>query len=184
MAAELDKYEILLGVTGGIAAYKSALLCSLLVQHGAKVSVVMTQNAQRFITPLTFSTLCGRKVYTDLWTDPQAYEVRHISLTAQADLIVVAPATLNIIGKMAVGICDDLLSTILAGADRGILLAPAMNHRMWNNPVTQRNIETLRKAGCHFIGPETGRLACGEESIGRMSEPQDIFARIVELLNK
>jgi len=184
VAAELDKYEILLGITGGIAAYKSAMLCSQLVQHGAKVSVVMTEHAQRFITPLTFSTLSGQKVYTDLWTDPQAYEVQHISLTTQADLIVVAPATLNIIGKMAAGICDDLLSTVLASAESDILLAPAMNHRMWNNPITQRNIETLRKSGCHFIGPETGRLACGEEAIGRMSEPQDIFARIVELLKK
>ena len=180
---DLADYDILLGVTGGIAAYKSAMLCSLLVRQGAGVTVVMTEHARHFVGPLTFSTLSGREVYSDLFTAESIHDARHISLTERADLIVVAPATANIIAKMAAGICDDLLSTILTGADSDILLAPAMNERLWQNKATQRNIKTLLDWSCQMIGPATGRLACGDEGRGRMSEPQDILERISELLS-
>ena len=184
MADKLYNYEVLLAVTGGIAAYKSAMLCSQLVQWGAGVTVVMTAHARHFVGPVTFSTLTGRKVYTDLFDAEAVYDARHISLAEQADLIVVAPATANIIGKMAGGICDGLVSTLLCSAASGILLAPAMNNRMWQNPVTQRNVKSLLQMGVHFVGPEKGRLACGTEGVGRMSEPQEIFKRIVELLTE
>jgi len=179
---KLEDYAILLGVTGGIAAYKAAALCSQLTQKGASVTVVMTEHARQFVGPLTFSTLSGRPIYGDLFEAEKGYNTPHISLTEQADIIVVAPATANIIGKIAGGICDDLLSTLLAAADGDILLAPAMNRRMWENPATRQNIETLRGWGCHFVGPNTGRLACGEKEIGRMSEPEEILERVAELL--
>jgi len=182
VAARLKNYEILLGVTGGIAVYKSASLCSMLVKEGAAVTVAMTEHARHFVGPLTFGTLSGRKVYTDLFDPEQVYQTEHISLTERADLIVVAPATANIIAKMAAGICDDLLSTILCGAESDILLAPAMNERMWHNPATCRNVQTLKDRGCHIIGPEAGRLACGTQGIGRMSEPEEILEKIVNLV--
>ena len=175
-------YEVLLGVTGGIAAYKSAELCSQLVQHGIGVTVVMTENARRFVGETTFTALSGRQVYTSLWEAEQSYDIHHISLTQRADLIVVAPATANIIAKTAAGICDDLLSTLLCGADSKVLLAPAMNERMWQNPITQRNVTLLRELGYEFTGPEPGRLACGSDGTGRMSEPAKIFERINQLL--
>ena len=184
MADKLDNYEVLLAVTGGIAAYKSAMLCSHLVKRGAGVTVAMTAHAKHFVGSVTFSTLSGRKVYTDLFDAEAVYDARHISLTGQTDLIVVAPATANIIGKMAGGICDDLVSTLLCSAGGDVLLAPAMNDRMWQNPVTQRNVENLSQMGVHFIGPETGRLACGIEGVGRMSEPEEILKRIITLLMK
>ena len=178
----LERFNILLGVTGGIAAYKSAALCSLLVGEGASVTVAMTAHAQRFVGTLTFSTLSGREVLTDLFEDPNVYDTQHIGVTRQADLMVVAPATANVIAKMAAGICDDLLSTLLCSADSDILLAPAMNPRMWDRPATLRNIETLRTDRCHLIGPESGPLACRDVGQGRMSEPEDILEKIIELL--
>lgn len=184
MAEQLANYEILLGVSGGIAAYKAVELCSELVKAGAAVTVVMTENAKRFVGPLTFSAICRRRIFCDLFEAEDIYDTQHISLTERADLIVVAPATANIIAKMANGICDDLLSTLLCSADSDILLAPAMNTRMWNNPATKRNIETLADRQCHMIGPETGRLACGTEGIGRMSETADIFERITKILTE
>lgn len=182
MAEELKNFEILLGVTGGIAAYKSAQLCSDLVKCGASVTVAMTQAARQFVRPLTFSTLSGRCVYTDMFDSEQIYDARHISLTRRADLIIVAPATANILAKMANGIGDDLLSTLLIAAESDIMVAPAMNFRMWENHATRRNVDQLREWGCHFVGPESGRLACGESAQGRMSEPQTILERIIELL--
>jgi len=184
VASRLENFEILLGVTGGIAAYKAAALCSKLTKEKTGVTVVMTQHAQPFVGSLTFSTLSGRPVYTDLLAAEKVYDFQHISLTEKADLIVVAPATANIIGKMAGGICDDLLSTLLAAAvtENNILLAPAMNHRMWENPAVQRNVETVRQWGCQIVGPATGHLACGDDAIGRMSEPEEILERIIELL--
>ena len=184
MASRLENFEILLGVTGGIAAYKSAALCSKLTKEQAGVTVVMTQHAQPFVGSLTFSSLSGRPVYTDLFAAEKACDFQHISLTEKADLIVVAPATANIIGKMAGGICDDLLSTLLAAAvtEKNILLAPAMNHRMWENPAVKRNVETVKQWGCQIIGPATGHLACGDDAIGRMCEPEEILERIIELL--
>ncbi len=182
MAGILEQYEILLGVSGGIAAYKTAHLCSSLVKAGAGVTVAMTEHAQRFVGPLTFSTLTGRPVYADLFQQESVYDAEHIRLTARADLIVVAPATANLIAKAAGGICDDLLSTLLCSAESPILMAPAMNRRMWENPATVRNVKILCEWGVHMEGPETGRLACGEEGIGRMSDPDAIFQRIIDLL--
>lgn len=181
--SSMAKYDILLGVTGGIAAYKTAALCSQLVQAQAGVTVAMTGHAQQFVGKLTFGTLTGREVYTDLFLSPEVYDAKHIDLNRQADLMVVAPATANIIAKLAHGICDDLLSTLLNSSDCPLLLAPAMNHRMWEHAATQRNIDQVRRDGCHIIGPESGQLACGDVGPGRMSEPEDIFNRITELLN-
>ncbi|MCP4711834.1 MAG: hypothetical protein GY869_24710 [Planctomycetes bacterium] len=185
VASRLENFEILLGVTGGIAAYKAAALCSKLTKENAGVSVVMTEHALPFVGSLTFSTLSGRPVHTDLFASEKSCDFQHISLTDKADLIVVAPATANIIGKMAGGICDDLLSTLLVAAmtEKNILLAPAMNHRMWDNPAVKRNVETLTQCGCQIVGPVTGHLACGEDAIGRMSEPEEILERITELLS-
>ncbi len=182
MAGKLENFEILLGVTGGIAAYKAAALCSQLVQQGAGVTVVMTANATHFVRPLTFGTLSGRKVHTDIFAVEDAYHTQHITLNQVADLVVVAPATANIIGKMAGGICDDLLSTLLCSTESDILLAPAMNQSMWRNQATQRNLKTLQEWGCHIVGPESGQLACGQKGIGRMSEPEEILKRIIEFL--
>lgn len=182
MANNLTGYELLLGVTGGIAAYKAAALCSLLRKADAHVTVAMTDHARQFVGPLTFSTLSGRRVYSDLFAAEDIYSTQHISLTERADLVVVAPATANIIGKLAGGICDDLLSTLLCAADSNVLLAPAMNHRMWHHPAVVHNVETLRQWGCRFVGPESGPLACGDNNIGRMAEPEDIFACIEEII--
>ena len=179
---DLKGYQILLGVSGGIAAYKAAALCSKLTQLNVAVSTVITAHAQRFVAPLTFAALSGCEVFSDLFAAEDQHDPQHISLTERADLIVVAPATANIIAKLAAGICDDLLSTLLCSAASPILLAPAMNQRMWDNPVTQRNVETLKKLDRLFIGPESGRLACGDQGIGRMSEPEQIIQRIRELL--
>ena len=180
---ELADYEILLGITGGIAAYKSAGLCSQLVQRQASVTVAMTAHAQQFVGKLTFSTLSGREVYADLFETPEVYDAKHIDLTRQADLIVVAPATANFIAKLANGICDDLLTTLICSTDSQVLLAPAMNCRMWSHPATVRNIEQLRRDGCQIIGPESGSLACGDVGEGRMAEPEDILDRIIKIVS-
>lgn len=187
MTGELKHYEVLLVVTGGIAAYKTAMLCSQLRQQGAGVTVVMTENAEHFVGRTTFCSLSGRKVYTDLFSlshSREQYDAKHLSLTGRADLIVVAPATANIMAKTACGICDDLASTLLCGADSEILMAPAMNERMWQNPATQRNIEILQERGIHLVGPGEGHLADGAEGIGRMSEPEEILKRICALLQQ
>ena len=184
MAGRLEQYEILLGICGGIAAYKAADLCSRLMREHAGVTVAMTEAAQQFVRPLTFSTLSGRCVYTDLFDAEQVYDAEHITLTHQADLIVIAPATANILAKCATGICDDLLSTLLCGAESDVLLAPAMNQRMWEHPATQDNVKKLQQRGCHLIGPATGRLACGDEGVGRLAEPEEILERIVQIAAK
>ncbi len=178
------KREVLLCVTGGIAAYKAADLASKLVQAGVGVSVAMTDSACRLVQPLTFQALTHRPVYTSLWLEPGDCEIEHISLTEQADLMVVAPATANILAKFAHGIADDLVSTMALSAAGAcdILVAPAMNHRMWNAPATQANVQTLRDRGVQFVGPDEGNLACGTTGAGRMAEPADILQRILELL--
>ena len=179
----LSHFEILLGVTGGIAAYKAAALCSKLVQCGAGVTVVMTTHAQQFVGTLTFSALTGRQVVTDLFESPDVADSQHIRLTHNADLIVIAPATANIIAKAATGICDDMLSTLICSAESDILFAPAMNIRMWNHTATVRNMAVIKDMGYHAIGPENGELACGDVGPGRMSEPEDILTHIEELLS-
>ena len=178
----LQGREILVGVTGGIAAYKAADLVSLLVEEGAAVSVVMTEHAQRFVGPLTFQALSRRPVYTDLFAEG-AYDTDHIALADRAEAAVVAPATANAIGKLAGGIADDLLSTVLVALRVPVILAPAMNEAMWNHPAVQANAETLRRRGVRFVGPEEGRLACGTEGLGRMAEPESILDAVIEILS-
>jgi phosphopantothenoylcysteine decarboxylase/phosphopantothenate--cysteine ligase len=181
-------YEVLLGLTGGIACYKAADLASKLVTAGMGVSAVMTASAEEFLRSLTLAALTGRPVYDSLWTAGrgQHVEMHHVSLTERADLMVIAPATANIMAKMAAGIADDLLSTLALSAwgSCPILVAPAMNTRMWSAPSTQANLATLRQRGVECIGPGSGRLACGDVGAGRMAEPADILDAVVNLLKK
>jgi len=175
--------KILLGVTGGIAAYKAAELVRELVRSGAEVFVVMTRSAQAFITPLTFQTLSGNQVTTELFSLIEESEIGHISLADRADLLVIAPATANIIGKIAGGIADDMLTTIVMATRAPVLLAPAMNVHMWENSICQENIQKLRGRGYHFIDPEAGDLACGYEGKGRLAEIQAIVEEIRFILS-
>ncbi len=182
----LEGFEVLLCVTGGIACYKSADLASKLTQAGAGVSVAMTDAAERFVTPLTFQTLTGREVFNSLWQAGENYQPRHLSLTERADMMIVAPATANIIAKMAAGIADDLVSALALSAHGAcdILLAPAMNTRMWQAAPTRENVQKLLERGVHVVGPGEGRLACGTVGVGRMAEPDEILAAAEELLKK
>ncbi|MBO2517885.1 MAG: bifunctional 4'-phosphopantothenoylcysteine decarboxylase/phosphopantothenoylcysteine synthetase, partial [Clostridiales bacterium] len=164
----LSGKHIVLGITGGIAAYKSCELVSRLKKAGACVKVIMTQHACEFVDPQTFETLSGNPVCTDMFKREQPWEVEHISLAAEADLFVIAPATANIIGKMANGIADDMLSTTVMATRAPVLLAPAMNTNMWENPAVQGNMDLLMKRGMLVIGPEGGRLTCGTSGTGRM----------------
>lgn len=179
--AALPGARVLVCVCGGIAAYKSAMLVSLLAQGGAEVTVAMTRSALRFVGEQTFRALSGRSVYTSLWR-AQRDDIHHLSLSESADLIVVAPATANIIGKLAGGIADELISTLLLGAACPILMAPAMNTRMWAHPAVQRNVAFLRDTGVHLIGPDDGWQACRAVGPGRMSEPAAIAQETGRLL--
>ena len=176
----LTERRIVLGITGGIAAYKAAELVSRLKKAGAQVRVVMTKNAQQFIAPLTLETLSGQQVYSDSFE--KAWEIEHISLQKYADLMIVAPATANILGKYAHGIADDLLSTTLMAMSAPVLIAPAMNAQMFGSAANQANMALLAARGVHFVGPERGFLACGDEDIGRMSEPSAIVEAAIALL--
>lgn len=178
----LSSYEVLVCVCGGIAAYKTAVLVSALVQQGCGVTVAMTRNARRFVGPITFEALTGRPAVTSMWKGAGSADIRHLTLSEAADLILVAPATANIIGKLAGGIADDLISTLLLGADAPVMLAPAMNARMWQHPSTQRNVAALREHGYTLIGPEEGWQACGTVGPGRMSEPDALLAKIRQKL--
>ncbi len=175
--------RIVLGVTGGIAAYKAAELVRELVRSGAEVFVVMTRSAQAFITPLTFQTLSGNKVTTELFSLIEESEIGHISLADRADLLVIAPATANTIGKIAGGIADDMLTTIVMATKAPVLLAPAMNVHMWENPICKENIQKLRGRGYHLIDPEAGELACGYEGKGRLAEIPAIVEEIRSILS-
>lgn len=170
----IEGRNVLLGVSGGIAAYKVAELARLLVRAGASVKVIMTESAERFVSPLTFRTLTGNPVATTLWSDPGS-PFPHVSLSEEADVIAVAPATANIIAKMANGIGDDLLSTTLLAARGPVVVAPAMNTRMYLNPVTQENIQKIFNSGALIAWPGEGGLACRTEGAGRMAEPREIF---------
>ena len=181
-AADLTGYEVVVGVGAGIAAYKVSHLVSRLVQRGCGVTVVMTENATRFIGPLTFQALTTRQVFTTLWEIPGYSDQQHIRLTETADLFVVAPATADLIAKFAAGFADDLVTTLMVGRDCPALLAPAMNVRMWNNPIVQRNIAALRELGYAFIEPEEGWLACRAVGAGRMAEPDTILAAVEAML--
>jgi phosphopantothenoylcysteine decarboxylase/phosphopantothenate--cysteine ligase len=179
----LQGKTVILGVTGGIAAYKSATIVSRLKDLGAEVWVVMTKEAAELVGPLTFRTLSGNPVVVDLFAQEIVnVPVPHVSLADKADLIVIAPCTANIIGKIAQGISDDALTTIVMASKAKKLIAPAMNCNMWTNPIVSENVSKLTELGYEFIGPVEGKLACGEEDIGRMSEPEEIVEKVVGLL--
>jgi len=178
----LDGREILLGVSGGIAAYKSADLASKLVQSGASVSVVMTRAARRFIGKTTFEALTGRPVHTSAFAPSEHYLGEHIGLARRCDILVVAPATADFLARIAHGFADDLLATLMLTVTRPVLLAPSMNTEMWNKPSVQRNIARLREDRLHFVEPGSGWLSCGQVGPGRMAEPAEILAAIAKLL--
>jgi phosphopantothenoylcysteine synthetase/decarboxylase len=176
--------KIVLGVTGSIAAYKAADLASLLTKAKCDVRVVMTADAQRFITPLPFKTLTRNPVITDLYDEDEGWKPTHISLADEADLFIIAPATANVIAKLAHGLADDALSCIALALNpkAKILVAPAMNGKMWLHEATQANVATLKKRGAEFIGPEEGMLSCGYEGIGRLWPVDKISASALKLL--
>jgi phosphopantothenoylcysteine decarboxylase/phosphopantothenate--cysteine ligase len=176
--AMLHGKRILLIVSGGIAAYKSLELVRRLRERGADVRCVLTRGGSQFVTPLSFAALSEDKVYTELFSLTDEAEMGHIQLSRDADLLVVAPATADILAKMAHGQADDLASTVLLATDKDVMVAPAMNVRMWEHAATQANLETLRQRGVHVVGPEEGDMACGEYGLGRLSEPDDIAAAV------
>jgi len=181
----LENHNILLGVSGGVAAYKAVDLASKLSAARARVRTVMTESACRFVGAKSFEAVTSSAVFTSLWTPAEAHQSAHISLADWAEIVVVAPATANIMAKVAHGICDDLLSTTLCTTwAKPTLFAPAMNTRMWENPAVQANAETLRRRGAQLIGPAAGRLACGTEGLGRMAEPADIIKAIEALASE
>jgi phosphopantothenoylcysteine decarboxylase/phosphopantothenate--cysteine ligase len=172
----LENLNILLGVSGGIAAYKAVDLASKLTAAGARVNTIMTENACQFVGPKSFEAVTCSAVYTSLWSLSEVHKGSHVAFVDWADIVVVAPATADIIAKIANGICDDLLcTTICACWSKPTILAPAMNNNMWTNPGVQRNVKTLKKMGFELIGPVKGRLACGADAVGRMAEPIDII---------
>ncbi|HBO42390.1 MAG TPA: phosphopantothenoylcysteine decarboxylase [Planctomycetaceae bacterium] len=171
--------ELLIGVTGGIAAYKTAALVSRLVQAGAGVSVVMTHSATQLVGPKTFESLTGRPVWTEVF-GPRPHV--HIELAQKAEILCVAPATANILAKAAHGLADDLLSTVLLAFSGPVLMAPAMNDQMWEKPAVQRNLEQLRRDGVQIVDPQEGYLACGTRGPGRMAEPEVLFEAIQRVL--
>ncbi|MCK4244907.1 MAG: hypothetical protein KAX20_04705 [Candidatus Omnitrophica bacterium] len=179
----MRKGKILLGVCGGIAAYKAAELIEGLKRKN-EIKVVMTNNSTRFITPLTLQTLSGNPVYSEMFTLPKEWEIAHISLAKWADLLLVVPATANIIGKAASGIADDLLSTVIMASTSPVLFAPAMNKNMWKNHILQENIKRLKKIGYHFIEPTRGILANGQVGIGHLAPVETIIKEVKKRLNE
>jgi phosphopantothenoylcysteine decarboxylase/phosphopantothenate--cysteine ligase len=175
---------VVLGVTGGIACYKAVELVRLLVKDGLAAQIIMTRGAMEFVTPLTFQTLSGRPVATETFNLTQESEIGHINLADSADLFVVAPATANVIGKIAGGIADDLLTTVLMATQAPVLIAPAMNIHMYENSILQENLRKLRRVGYHIIEPAEGFLACGYEGKGRLPDPEKILEEIRRLLKK
>lgn len=174
--------EIVIGVTGGIAAYKTAALVSRLVQAGAGVTVIMTQAATQLVAPKTFEALTGRPVALDMWAPLSAHP--HIDLAEKAEILCVAPATANFLAKAAWGLADDLLSTTVLAFAGPVVIAPAMNSRMWQKPAVQRNVQRLREDGFILIDPEEGYLSCGMTGPGRMAEPETIFQRLKAILEE
>jgi len=170
---------IILGITGGIAAYKCCDLTRLLVKQGAFVHIVMTSAAHHFVAPLALQTLSGNKVYSDMFDLTRESEIGHISLADRADLVLIAPATADIIAKISHGICDELLTTVVSATKAPVLLAPSMNSNMWSNPITQENVSRLKGYDYHFIEPAEGELACGYEGKGRLPELDSII-RFIE----
>lgn len=177
--AMLKGKTVVLGVTGGIAAYKSAALTSLLVKAGAQVQVIMTEHARQFIAPLTFESLTGRRCLTDTFDRNHEYSTEHVELAKEADVVMIAPATANIIAKIAHGMADDMLTTTILACDCPKIVAPAMNTRMYENPVTQDNIRKLEEYGMTIAHPTSGHLACGDIGKGKMLEPEELFQYIL-----
>ncbi|MCX6898389.1 MAG: phosphopantothenoylcysteine decarboxylase [Verrucomicrobia bacterium] len=178
------KATILVGVTGSIAAYKAADLVSKLVKAGHTIHVVMTREATELVTPLTFATLSRNPVTLNLFEELAEWKPQHVSLADDANLLVIAPATANVIAKLALGLADDALSSIALACQAPMLIAPAMNGKMWQHPATQQNVATLKKRGAQFIGPEAGLLACGYEGLGRLWNVDGIVAEIARLLKQ
>lgn len=174
----VSKKRVLLGVTGGVAAYKAAELARQLTQDGFDVQTVMTEAACRFIGPVTFQSLTGNPVYVDLWETNAAHNMAHINLSRNAGLILVAPASAGFIAKLASGMADDLLTTLCLACDCPLMIAPAMNRQMWQNPATQRNLSLLRKDGVKIAGPASGQQACGEKGMGRMLEASELAGAV------
>jgi len=181
---DLAGYEVIVGVTGGIAAYKVCEVVSRLVQRGAGVTVAMTRAARRFVTPLTFQALSGRPVLVDLWKTGDSADIQHIHLTSGADLVVIAPATANTIAKIASGLADDVVTNLVISADSPVLVAPAMNDRMWKHAAVQRNVAILRGDGVFLVDPVEGWLACRSLGPGRMADAADLLAEIAAQLKK
>lgn len=175
--------NVVLGVTGGIAVYKAIEVVSRLKKAGANVHVIMTKSAAHFVTPLTFREISGNPVITDMWDEPKTWNVQHIALATLADLFLIIPATANIIGKIANGIADDMLSTTVMATKAPVIIAPAMNTNMFLNAIVQNNMLKLVNAGYHIIEPETGMLACGVEGQGRLPEPAAIINKIMDLIS-
>jgi phosphopantothenoylcysteine decarboxylase len=184
MPDTLKGRELIVAVCGGIAAYKVADVVSKLVQNGAGVTVVMTQEAQRFIAPLTFQALSGRPVRTGIFDLTDSSDTQHIALTERADLMLVAPATNNTIAKVAAGLTDDLVSLMVCAAACPVVFAPSMNNRMWENPIAKENVAKLAGLGYRFIGPEPGWLACRNVGLGRLTEPETIVTEVVKILSE
>jgi len=176
--------SILLVIGGGIAAYKALDLIRRARERGARVRAVLTPSAQQFVTPLTVSTLCEEKAFTDLFDLKDETEIGHIQLSREADIIIIAPATANLLARMANGLADDLATSVLLAANKPILAAPAMNWKMWENPATQRNLAQLHADGVRFVGPAEGVMACNEWGIGRMAEPAEILAAAGAILHR
>ncbi len=174
--------HVILGITGSIAAYKAADLASQLVKQGCKVTCVMTKDAQQFINPLTLQVLSKEPVVTDLFDEKESWRPTHIQLADSADLLLIAPASANVLAGMAHGLAGDALTTLALATRAPILIAPAMNGKMWSHPATQRNVETLQSWGHHFIGPDDGMLACGYEGSGRLWPVDGIVARAMEVI--
>jgi phosphopantothenoylcysteine decarboxylase/phosphopantothenate--cysteine ligase len=175
--------HILLGVTGSIAAYKAADIASKLTQAGAEVDVVLTEHARRFITEVTFRAITRRPVLTDLFDEPEERQIAHIHLAKRADVLLIAPATANILAKLAVGIADDLLSTLALAMQAKVVIAPAMNTVMWQHPATQHNVRVLEERGAHFVYPAEGMLACGDVGAGKLADTPVILAAVEQVLN-
>ena len=184
MSSKSNKSCIVLGVTGGIAVYKACEVLRLLQKQGIDVYVVMTKNACQFVAPLTFETLSGHPVAVDTFERPATWEVEHIALAKRADLFLIVPATANIIGKMANGIADDMLSTTVMATRAPVMIAPAMNTGMWDNPATQENLKTLVSRGVHVVSPATGYLACGDSGAGKLEDVSVIAERALAVLNQ
>ena len=183
-SADLEGGEALVAVCGGIAAYKVCTVVSELVQRGCGVTVAMTQAATRLIGPPTFEALSGRPVLMSMWTPPATSEVQHIRAAEVAHVLLVAPATANVIGKVAGGIADDFVSTLILSAASPVVLAPAMNDRMWQNPAVVANATLLRERGHTFVEPGTGWMACGTVGEGRMAEPREIVDAVAPIIKK